>query len=116
MAGAERTPVEQLEQAVASVPPDVALARTAIGGVGEMLSTVAGDERAALVERTAALADRMVTAVAGQEGLLDAGNAAEEFRAHAKTFGALASVFGVKAVAQEAPTQTAGKNQSGGKR
>lgn len=112
--GYDNGPIEQLEQAAAAVPPDIALARTAIGDVGELLHHVDSKERVYLIQRTTELTDQITEALVGDDNTDEA--VVDEFCAYNNTYSAIASILGIQAVEQPVPTQTAGKSMTGGKR
>jgi hypothetical protein len=113
----EITPLEQLERAVAAVPPDVDAARLAIGAVAGTLQALSTEECVLTVQRTADLTARMATAIRGQGETEANETVAKDFDAHTKTYASIAKLLGVNQPVQEAPTQTKAKTQqTGGKR
>ncbi len=102
---APQAPIEQLEAAVAAVPPNVTAARMAVGAIVEQLPTMDEEDRLATAYRAGELASTLAQTARAAE---DQG----EFTNYA----ALMNVFTNAAGAQTAPTQTAGKAQTGGKR
>jgi hypothetical protein len=103
-------PIELLEQAANVVPPDVELARTAMGGVLALLS---GDQQGdchVFAQRVVGLTNKISEGVLANEDP-NATAIAQEFGNYAITAG----ILGGRPVAQTAPTQTEGKAQSGAK-
>ena len=100
--------IEQLDQAVHTVPPNVAAARLAIGALAEELPGLDREQSVHIAQQAAALCGELAVS-AGSEYV------AGEFGTHQKTYGALAQLLGGSSEQQAAATNTAGKEMSGGK-
>ena len=110
----EIDPLIALEQAIEATPPDIEKARKAIAEVGLRLHEAADkSERAAQVSR---LSGALAIKITESQPPLDAGeNLSAEFAAHEATYATISEALGTEHKPQKKPTQTSGKDQSGGK-
>jgi hypothetical protein len=106
-------PIDQLAQAIHTVPPDFRAARAAIGALTEEVGAN-GADRAHIIEIAGHTA-----ALCGEVAGIDGAGQAEiiEFDAHSARFGRIARALGgPAATAQVEPTDTGLKHMTGSKK
>ena len=104
--------INQLEQAISAVPPNLGVARAVIKALTQEVVTPGADR-----ERTVMLAGH-AAALCGRVALIGGISQPDaiEFNAYSGQFDVIHKALGGDSIAQREPTNTAGKQMTGGKR